>query len=157
MTSTPSTLLDLLEHAPADKIAIIIPEQQLKVTYGALRAHVQALAEQFAALGIHRGGPIGIGLPNGVPVVVAFLAASVAGTAAPLNPGYKEEEFRFYLDDTNAKVLLLPPDGLDEARRAAGSVPILTVEMSPEGVVSLRDVPGRASVVPPAVDDVALI
>ena len=49
MTSTPSTLLDLLEHAPAEKIAIIIPEQQLKVTYGALRAQVRALAEQFAA------------------------------------------------------------------------------------------------------------
>ncbi len=44
----------------------------------------------------------------------------MAGTAAPLNPGYKEEEFRFYLEDTNAKVLLLPPDGLDEARKAAG-------------------------------------
>ena len=40
----------------------------------------------------------------------------MAGTAAPLNPGYKEEEFRFYLEDTNAKVLLLPPDGVDEAR-----------------------------------------
>ena len=54
----------------------------------------------------------------------------MAGTAAPLNPGYKEDEFRFYLEDTNAKVLLLPPDGADEARRAAGDrVPILTVEM----------------------------
>ena len=40
----------------------------------------------------------------------------MAGTAAPLNPGYKEDEFRFYLEDTNAKVLLLPPDGVDEAR-----------------------------------------
>ncbi len=58
-------------------------------------------------------------MPNGLPTIVAFLAASEAGTAAPLNPGYKEDEFRFYLEDTNAKVLLLPPEGLDEARAAA--------------------------------------
>ena len=65
-------------------------------------------------------------LPNGLPTIVAFLAASEAGTAAPLNPGYKEDEFRFFLEDTNAKVLLLPPDGADEARRAAGEAcPIL--------------------------------
>ena len=59
-------------------------------------------------------------LPNGLPTIVAFLAAAEAGTAAPLNPGYKEEEFRFFLEDTSAKVLLLPPEGLDEARKAAG-------------------------------------
>ena len=45
----------------------------------------------------------------------------MAGTAAPLNPGYKEDEFRFFLEDTNAKVLLLPPDGRRRsAARAAG-------------------------------------
>jgi acyl-CoA synthetase (AMP-forming)/AMP-acid ligase II len=96
-------------------------------------------------------------IPNGVATIVSFLAASVAGTAAPLNPGYKEDEFRFYLEDTNAKVLLLPPEGIDDARAAAGSVPILTVDTSPEGVVSLREVSGRTAVTPPAVDDVALI
>jgi hypothetical protein len=31
-------------------------------------------------------------LPNGLPAIVSFLAASMAGTVAPLNPGYREEE-----------------------------------------------------------------
>src|SRR4051812_49592566 len=150
MTSTPSTLLDLLEHAPADKIAIVIPEQQLKVSYGALRAQVQGLAEQFAALGIRRGDRIGIALPNGLPVVVAFLAASVAGTAAPLNPGYKEEEFRFYLEDTDARVLILPPDGAEDARRAAGDgVPIVTIDVDASGTVTLGGNGGGGPVAPP--------
>src|SRR3954452_17459322 len=158
MTSTPSTLLDLLEHAPADKIAIIIPEQQLKVSYGALRAQVQGLAEQFAALGIRRGDRIGIALPNGLPVVVAFLAASVAGTAAPLNPGYKEEEFRFYLEDTDARVLILPPDGAEDARRAAGDgVPIVTIDVDASGSVTLGGNAGRRPFAPPTLDDVALV
>src|SRR6185436_2089384 len=77
--------------------------------------------------------------------------------AAPLNPAYKEEEFRFYLEDTNAKVLLLPPEGVDEARAAAGNVPILTVDMDETGTVSLRGVTGRTPVTPPDSKDVALI
>jgi oxalate---CoA ligase len=157
-TSTPSTLLELLEHAPADKIAIIIPEQQLKVTYAALRAQVKAVAEQLAALGIRRGDRVGIALPNGLPLIVAFLAASTAGTAAPLNPGYKEDEFRFYLEDTDARVLILPPEGVDDARRAAGDrVPIVSIDADAQGNVTLGGNAGRQAVTPPSIDDIALV
>ena len=58
----------------------------------------------------------------------------------------------------NAKVLLLPPDGAEEARRAAGDrVPVLTVAMDAAGVVSLSGAPRGGPVDPPGVDDVALI
>jgi len=158
---TPSTLLELLERAPAAKTAIILPEQNLRVTYGALRDQVLAVSEQLAAAGVGRGDRVGIALSNGLPMIVAFLAASIAGTAAPLNPEYKEDEFRFYLDDTEARVLILPPDGADEARRAAGDrVPILGIDMDAAGAVSLAGLsgaPGRRSIVPPTVDDVALV
>src|SRR5215216_6128734 len=128
--AVPTTLPALLDPIPAEQVAIIVPEQQLKITYGALRQQVHDVAAALVAAGVARGDRIGIGLPNGLPNIVIFLAASMVGTAAPLNPGYKEDEFRFYLDDTNARVLLLPPDGLDEARRAAGDrIPILTVNM----------------------------
>ena len=157
-TSVPMTLAALLEHAPADKTAIILPEQNIRVSYGSLRRQVQAVAEQLAAAGVRRGDRVASALPNGLPAIVAFLAASTAGTSAPLNPAYKEDEFRFYLDDTNAKVLILPPDGLDDARRAAsGRVPILTVEVDASGVVSLSGVTGRTSVTPPSIDDIALV
>jgi len=158
MTSTPSTLLDLLEHAPAEKTAIIIPEQSLRVTYGDLRKQVRAVAEQLAALGVGRGDRIGIALPNGLPVIVAFLAASAVGTAAPLNPGYKEDEFRFYLEDTDARLLILPPEGVDDARRAAGDrVPIVTIDTDANGQVFLGGTAGRVPFAPPSVDDVALV
>jgi acyl-CoA synthetase (AMP-forming)/AMP-acid ligase II len=48
---------------------------------------------------------------------VSFLGASIAGTAAPLNPAYPYEEFLFFLKDTNAKFLLCPRGGADDARR----------------------------------------
>jgi acyl-CoA synthetase (AMP-forming)/AMP-acid ligase II len=152
-----TTLYELLTPIPADRTAVIIPEQNVHITYGNLRNQVEAVADQLAAAGVGRGDRVGIALPNGLPTIVAFLAASLAGTAAPLNAGYKEEEFRFYLDDTNAKVLLLPPDGVDEARRAAGDrVPVLGVEMDAAGTVSLTGA-GRGRAVPTGVDDVALI
>src|SRR5476649_106715 len=147
MSVTPFVLTDFLDRAPADKVAIVLPEQNLSITYGALRAQVQAVAEQLAAAGVGRGDRVATSLTNGLPVIVSFLAAGVAGTAAPLNPAYKEDEFRFYLEDTAAKVLILPPDGADEARRAAieRGVPILTIDMDASGTVSLTDRSARPS------------
>ena len=151
------TLLGVIQAIPADQTAAIAPEQNIRLTYGGLRKQVQAVAEALAASGVNRGDRIGIALPNGLPNIVTFLAASLVGTAAPLNPAYTEDEFRFYLDDTNAKVLLLPPDGLDEARAAARTVPILTVDTDAAGTVTLRDVTGRKPVAAPDSDDIALI
>jgi acyl-CoA synthetase (AMP-forming)/AMP-acid ligase II len=163
----PSTLLDLLAGDPASA-AIVVPEKDLRVSYASLKEQVVAVAEALAAAGVTRGDRIGTALPNGLPNVVTFLAASMVGTAAPLNPAYKEDDFRFYLEDTNAKVLLLPPDGADEARRAAGEkVPIMAVDLDAAGKVRLAspgaaaDAPGgraaRTSFDAPSVDDVALI
>src|SRR5436190_23050327 len=151
------TLPGLIQDIPAGHTAVIAPEHNVRVTYGALREQVQAVAAALAAYGVTRGDRIGIALPNGVPHVVTFLAASIAGTAAPLNPAYKEDEFRFYLEDTNARVLLLPPDGIDEARAAAGRIPILTVDVDAAGTVSLRGLDARTPVPPPDPEDVALI
>lgn len=158
MVTAPATLLELLQAIPADQTAVIVPEQNIRVSYGALRRQVQSLAAALAATGVERGDRVGMALPNGLPQIVAFLAASLAGTAAPLNPGYKEDEFSFYLQDTNARVLLLPPDGAEEARRAAGDqVPILTVEIDASGEVSLAGVSQAREFEPPALSDVALI
>ena len=154
---TPSTLLGLLAPAPADRTAIALPDHGVRISYGQLREMVAGFAGALAAAGVRRGDRVGMALPNGLPTIVAFLAAAEAGTAAPLNPGYKEEEFRFYLEDTSAKVLLLPPDGLDEARKAAGTVPILAVDMDAAGALTLGGKPLGGRVASPAVDDVALI
>ena len=86
-----TTLLGLIQAIPAEQTAVIAPEQNIRITYGGLRAQVQAVAEALAASGVTRGDRVGIALPNGLPNIVTFLAASLAGTAAPLNPSYKEE------------------------------------------------------------------
>jgi acyl-CoA synthetase (AMP-forming)/AMP-acid ligase II len=158
VTPAPTTLLGLLSSIPADQTAIILPEQGVRISYGGLRSQVNGVAEALAAAGIGRGDRVGMALPNGLPTIVCFLAASEVGTAAPLNPAYKEDEFRFYLEDTSAKVLLLPPDGADDARHAAGDrVPVLTVGMDAVGTVTISGGVRGRSVASPEVDDIALI
>src|ERR1700677_159243 len=101
--SNPNTLLELIQVPPPDQTAILIPESGFRVSYKALCDQVQAMADDLASLGIKRGDRVATVLPNGLPAIVSYIAAAVAGTAAPLNPGYREDEFTFYLDDTRAK------------------------------------------------------
>ncbi|MDP8979298.1 MAG: acyl--CoA ligase [Acidobacteriota bacterium] len=155
-----TTLLELIQAAPSGHTAVILPESGIRVTYGSLCDQVLALAEALAAAGIQPGDRVATVMPSGLPAIVSFLAASIAGTAAPLNPGYRYDEFCFYIEDTNARVMLCPPDGAAEARRAAeGKIPVFTLEMDASGVVRMLDAPAAASRSPraPAAEDIALI
>jgi acyl-CoA synthetase (AMP-forming)/AMP-acid ligase II len=153
------TLLDVLQFADSHT-AVIVPELGIRVTYDALRHQVLAMANALASVGIRRGDTVAIALPNGLPAIVSFLAASIAGTSAPLNLAYPYEEFLFFLGDTNARILLCPPVGAEFARSAAADkkIPALSVEMSDQGVVHLAAPPAAAvSFSEPKADDIALV
>jgi acyl-CoA synthetase (AMP-forming)/AMP-acid ligase II len=157
-TPIPGTLLDVLWAAPGDRTAIFVPEADIRVSDHALRSQVTALADSLAAAGIGRGDRVAMALPNGLPAIVSFLAASVAGTAAPLNPAYRQDEFAFYLDDTDAKVLILPSEGGDAARLAAGDkIPVMTADMGTDGTVRLSGQSNGKSASAPTPEDVALV
>jgi acyl-CoA synthetase (AMP-forming)/AMP-acid ligase II len=100
-------------------------------------------------------------LPNGAEAIVLFLAAAVGATACPLNPAYKEDEFRFYLEDTQSRVLLVPPGEGAEARRALpqGAM-VIEAEIDAGGRLRLESQqpsPGARPVKPSGPDDVALV
>src|SRR5580658_11204782 len=130
------TLLEVLHFADSHS-AIVVPELGIRITYDSLRKQVLDMANALASLGIRRGDAVAIVLPNGLPAIVSFLAASVAGTAAPLNPAYPYEEFLFFLRDTEARVLLCPPVGPAFARSAGADlkIPVLPVGMTDQGKV----------------------
>ena len=152
-------LPSLLNAAPGNSTAVIIPETGTAITYESLRRQVNGMAEELAGIGVRRGERVANVLPNGLPTIVAFLAGSIAGTAAPLNPAYRFDEFCFYLEDTSAKVLLVPPEGVEEARRAAEhlKVPVYVVQMDDQGYVSIVGSPKKGSVGPLNPEDVALV
>ena len=156
---SPATLLDSLNLAPGDRTAIVIPEAGIRITYDSLQQQVLAMANVLAGHSAQRRRRIATVLPNGAPAIVTFLAAAIAGTAAPLNPAYPYEEIFFFLGDTSADVLLCPAHGAEQARSAAADrgIPALTVEMDSQGVVHLVEPRRKGTAKPPAPDDVALI
>ncbi len=148
-----------MNFAPGDHTAIIVPELDRRVSYDSLRQQVIDLADALAGAGIRRSDRVAMAFPNGLPAIVSFLAASICGTAAPLNPAYKYDEFCFFLEDTSARILLCPPDGADDARRAAAdrSIPVYSVEMDSEARVRLALAPQESASPTPAAGDIALI
>src|ERR1700686_658277 len=133
------TLLDVLQFADSRQTAVIVPELGIRVTCDALLQQAMEMANALASAGVRRGDAIAIALPNGLPAIVSFLAASIAGTAAPLNPAYPYEEFHFFLGDTDARVLLCPAVGSEFVRTAAKDrkIPVFSVEISEQGNVFL--------------------
>src|SRR5436305_7199628 len=98
------TIDAILERGGADDTAIVAPGG-VRLTYRQIRDNVASAADQFAHLGLGRSDRIALVVPNRAETILLFLAAATTGAAAPLNPAYKEEEFRFYLQDTEARAL----------------------------------------------------
>src|SRR5579884_3097871 len=95
----PTTLADLFHQADAARPAVILPEDGSATTYRSFAEQIELLAAMLAAGGVRPGQPVAIVLPNGLEYLASFLAVTRARlVAAPLNPAYKPEEFRFYLE-----------------------------------------------------------
>ncbi len=153
-------ILDLLENGEPSQVAISVAGGGPRVTYAQLRQQVDALARSLNQLGLGRGDRIAMALPNGLEVIASFLAASTVGTAAPLNPAYTRDEFKFYLEDTGARALIVPPKDCDEARAAAGdNVLIIEADIDGDGQVRFSSAAAGAprATEYPKPDDIALI
>ena len=118
----------LLENGQPNHVAV--SRLSVGITYQELVDQVDSLAASLTNIGLRRGDRIAMALPNGLEVIASFLAASTVGTAAPLNPSYTRDEFKFYLEDTAARALILPKDGAGEARSAAADGKILIIDSS---------------------------
>ncbi|HLG12544.1 MAG TPA: acyl--CoA ligase [Dehalococcoidia bacterium] len=115
-----NNVFDLLSAGDPNAPAIIEPAGTT-LTYAQLRQQVSHLAGQLNALGIGRNDRVALVLPNGPEAAIAFLAVAACSTAAPLNPAYREDEFRFYMDDLRAKALITLPDDAAPAHAAAAN------------------------------------
>jgi acyl-CoA synthetase (AMP-forming)/AMP-acid ligase II len=111
------TLNQITEYGNDQDPAIVVPDG-IRLTYADLREQTARAADGLARLGLVRGDRIALVLPNSAETIVLFLAAAAVGTAAPLNPAYKEDEFRFYLADIAASALVVGPGQGEAARRA---------------------------------------
>ena len=135
------TLRELLHAAPDDAVALCAP-QRPALHYAALRALIADTIAGLNRLGIGRNDRVAIVLPNGPEMAAAFIAVAAGATTAPLNPAYRAEEFRFYLEDLNARALLIETGSTSPARDVASElgVPVYEIavaEDAPAGAFTL--------------------
>lgn len=158
----PETLAALLTAGRAHDPALILPEAESTLDFARLEEAVGELAGILCAAGVERGDRVALVLPDGPTLLQALLAvAAVGAAAAPLNPAYTKDEYAFYLDDLDPRLLVLPPDELSAAR-AATPERILVGELLVEaGRPTLRvggkDVPTAVTFEPANPDDTALL
>ena len=79
------TLLDVL-NAGHDQHVAIVAQSGLTLTYRQLRDEVMRAAEHLASCGVRTGERVALIYPNSAEAIVLFLAAAVAGFAAPVAP-----------------------------------------------------------------------
>ncbi|TVU16649.1 hypothetical protein EJB05_40224, partial [Eragrostis curvula] len=118
------TLTGLLKKAAAafpSRRAVAVPGK-IELTHAALDALVDAAAARLAADGgVLPGHVVALSFPN--TLVIMFLAVIRArGVAAPLNAAYTQEEFEFYLSDSEARLLLTNAEGNAAAQAAAAKL-----------------------------------
>ncbi len=160
------TIRALLDAGSADAPAILAPGRP-PLSFGALRDLVDSTAGSLQELGIGRGDRLAIVLPNGPEMAACFVAVGCHATTAPLNPGYRPEEFAFYLSDLKATAIVVQQDAQSPAIAAARKLGIRIVELiadeaQPAGAFQLvaPDGAGPAAALRPASaepDDIVLM
>ncbi len=105
VTTTVPDLFTAQVRATPDDTALVAPEGRL--TYRELGARVFQLARALRTRGLGPEDVVGIQLVRSAEMVVALLAAMVAGAAfVPVEPSWPEQRRRRVLDDARARLVL---------------------------------------------------
>ncbi len=156
-----STIGQILSNADPKALAFRAPDTAA-LNYGGLTELVARVGGTLRAAGLQRNARVAIVLPNGAQMATAFLAVANACIAAPLNPSYKVDEFKFYIEDLRSQ-LLITDDANGPAAMAAKAlnVPIALVSsnnVDPAGIFNLSLADGTPlSLEDASADDEALV
>lgn len=152
-----NAIIELFRGAAGDP-AISAPSRP-GITHGDLRTQTNTLGRQVRAADIGPDDRLALVLPNGPAMAAAFVGLSPWCATAPLNPAYKADEFAFYLEDLDARALVVA-DGVDsvatEVARSRGIRVLRLMESRAAGTVHLDGV-GEAMVEPSGEDSIGLI
>ncbi|KAK9368352.1 hypothetical protein V1509DRAFT_623827 [Lipomyces kononenkoae] len=121
-------------------------------SFGSLAGSVNTVRSFLTSLGLRPGSAIAIGLANSVEFAIVFFAVTYSGfVAAPLNPGLKQAEFEFYLQDLKCPVAFVATTENEAVVKAAdkigkfvdgGHVKMFTIVAAGENVM-LSSVDGK--------------
>jgi long-chain acyl-CoA synthetase len=90
-----------------EKLAVIDPLGQRKLTFPEIDHESDTLAEIFFKWGLKKGDRISFFMPNGWEYFVGFYAAMKVGAiVSPMNPTYREREIKHQVNDAESRILL---------------------------------------------------
>ncbi|MDP2134478.1 MAG: acyl--CoA ligase [Sulfuritalea sp.] len=163
--STAATFKELFATG-ADAAPAIGAPGRAALTHGGLRTLVERTIRSLNGMGVGRNDRVAIVLPNGPEMATCFIAVASGTASAPLNPAYRAEEFEFYLNDLNAKILIVErgskSPAVDVARKLGVRVVELVADAAAAGDFNLVATDGAASGAAASpgyaeADDVALV
>ena len=111
-----------------ESIAISAPDRP-SLPHGLLSEQTLSAGGQLKSLQVAGDDRVAIVLPNGPAMASAFVCLSPWCATAPLNPAYKTDEYEFYLNDLDAKILLVETGSTSPALDVASRLGIKIVEL----------------------------
>src|SRR5450755_1139730 len=123
-----ATFESLLAAGADADIALAAPGRP-PLRYAALRELVATTIAALNAAGAGRNDRVAIVLDNGPEMAACFVACAAGTASAPLNPGYRADEFEFYLADLNAKLLVVAAGSTSPAIAVAEKLGIRIVDL----------------------------
>lgn len=104
-------------HSRFARIARAFPGSQAlsvdgqAVSYGELLEKIERCAAGLYARGCGIGSPIAVALPNSLDfVAITFATLAIGGILVPLNPKFKEDELRHYIETSAPQAVFYPPE-----------------------------------------------
>lgn len=135
-TRTQTELASIYDHLAAqaerapNTLAIAAPGR-LPLTYQALLDQTNEVRASLNSMGIGRNDRVVLALNNGPEMAAAFIATASCVTCVPLNPGYRADEFDFYMSRLNASALIVDSETSSAAKAVGIELALSIIELSP--------------------------
>jgi acyl-CoA synthetase (AMP-forming)/AMP-acid ligase II/thioesterase domain-containing protein/acyl carrier protein len=164
LIAEPLTIRDLIFHGnqDPDHPALESPGQQ-SLTYRDLQKQVLLIIKTLNSLGFVRNDRIAVIMPAGPETAVLGIGIMAGFTHTPLNPQYRNHEFRDMFSRLKVKAILVQKNHKTAARDVALSqnIPIIEIDPSPEkaGIFTIGEgIPvGEAEAVFSRPDDTVIV
>src|SRR4051794_16100048 len=115
-----------------EQVAIVWVDSGEALSYRELWDRAARVAGGLRAQGIEPGDRVAIRLLNGIPWVLAFWGAQIAGAVTvPVNTRFAEQEVEYVVDDSGSKFVFLQDGELPDAE------PIDAVERAPDDLAAI--------------------
>jgi len=107
LEETIGSAFDRIAAAFPDREALVVPFQDIRLTYRQLAERVDRLARGLMALGLDKGDRVGMWSPNNAEwVYIQFAAAKAGVVLVNINPAYQTEELRYALAQSGCRALV---------------------------------------------------